>query len=160
MNSRQVKTGLVAGVLIIAFSGAAWAGNGYHKRRHHQKQKISSGVASGMITKKERIRLGKEQRRIAQMRNGFLCDGRLNHHERARLARMQNNAARHIYQAKHNSAVQRYRKKAHRHDARRHAGRHAYNSCSNDHRHGGYGFFSHWNDDHWKFGFRLHDHRR
>lgn len=106
MKTTQVKIGLVIGILFIFLAGTAWAGNRFHERQHTQAQKIDRGLSAGSITQKEYIRLNREQCRIQQAENRALSDGEITQKERMRLRHMQDNAARHIYQANHNEYTQ------------------------------------------------------
>jgi hypothetical protein len=136
MKTKRVKIGLATAVLLITMTGAAWAGNGFHKRLNTQAGKIDNGLKSGSLTYKEHLRLNKEQFHIQQARNRALSDGKLTRKERLRLNRMQDDAARHISQANHNKYRQSHRKKAYHAKYRRNPSfKNTYTGCTtNPHR--------------------------
>jgi len=91
--------------LMLAFSyvtidlvQAGRAGN----RQIKQQKRIHQGLKSGELTKKEALRLEREQRRIQKTKQEALEDGELTQKERLRLERRQNKANKHIYRFKHN----------------------------------------------------------
>jgi hypothetical protein len=71
-------------------------------RQENQSQRISQGVASGELTKKETAQLRTEQRAIRAEKSAFKADGKVTAAERAKLRHDQNVANRHIYKKKHN----------------------------------------------------------
>ena len=71
-------------------------------RQIKQQKRIHQGMASGELTRKEALRLEREQRRIQKTKQEALNDGELTPEERLRLERQQNRANRHIYRLKHN----------------------------------------------------------
>jgi hypothetical protein len=65
----------------------------FDTRQAHQADRIEHGRQSGRITWTEGRKLRAQQRRIAQLRQYFLRDGRIDHHERAVLRQLQNDAS-------------------------------------------------------------------
>jgi len=82
----------------VDFVQAGRAGN----RQVKQQKRIHQGLKSGELTKKEALRLEREQRRIQKTKQEAIKDGELTPKERLRLERQQNQANRHIYRLKHN----------------------------------------------------------
>jgi hypothetical protein len=82
----------------IEFSHAGRIGN----RQVKQQKRIYQGVKSGELTKKETLRLEREQHRIQKTKHNAFKDGELTPKERLRLERQQNRANRHIFRLKHN----------------------------------------------------------
>lgn len=69
----------------------------------YQKARTVQGVRDGELTRFERKRLVKEQRRIRKhTRRAKLNDGHIGPHERRRIAGEKRKASRHIYRYKHN----------------------------------------------------------
>ena len=69
----------------------------------HQKVRIAQGVRNGEVTRFERKRLVKEQRRIHRhTRRAKLNDGHIGPRERKVLAFEKRKASRHIYRSRHN----------------------------------------------------------
>ena len=91
-----VAAGLVLGLAANASAAPPKA------RKANQSVRIHQGVASGSLTRGERVALKAEQRHIGKTRARFAADGTLTPRERAKLDRMQDRASRHIYRAKHN----------------------------------------------------------
>ncbi|HEX5707072.1 MAG TPA: hypothetical protein VFX96_07240 [Pyrinomonadaceae bacterium] len=75
---------------------------GVNARQGRQQRRIYGGVASGELTRRETLRLGREQYQIALIERRVKRDGDVTARERARLHRELNEASRHIYRAKHN----------------------------------------------------------
>lgn len=75
---------------------------GVNARQGRQQNRIYGGVASGELTRRETLRLGREQYQIARMEWRARRDGDVTARERARLHRELNQSSRHIYRAKHN----------------------------------------------------------
>jgi hypothetical protein len=71
-------------------------------RQQHQQKRIRQGIRSDELTRKEVIRLEKEQRAIQQEKKEARSDGTVTLDERRAITREQNQASRHIFRAKHN----------------------------------------------------------
>ena len=84
--------------LTINFVLAGRVGN----RQIKQQKRIHQGLKSGELTRKEALRLEREQRRIQKTKHHALKDGELTPKEKIRLERQQNKANKHIYHLKHN----------------------------------------------------------
>ena len=89
---------LIFSYVSIDFAQAGRAGN----RQIKQQKRMHQGLKSGELTKKEALRLEREQRRIQKTKREAIKDGELTPKERLRLERQQNRASRHIYRSKHN----------------------------------------------------------
>ncbi|MDH3286215.1 MAG: hypothetical protein OEP48_00600 [Betaproteobacteria bacterium] len=66
-------------------------------RQEWQQQRISHGVASGALTRREAARLQQKQARIERAEHRALGDGKLTRKERARIEHRQDQASKHIY---------------------------------------------------------------
>ena len=100
-----MKTPLIAAMLAAAaVSVALPAAAQVNARQNEQAARINQGVRSGQLTGHEVRHLERQQSHIAnaEARMRYRHGGRLNPHQRARLARMQNHANRTIYNTKHN----------------------------------------------------------
>lgn len=72
------------------------------ERQKIQKEKIEQGVKSGELTRPETRQLAKQQAAIHKNKKASKSDGVVTKRERAKLDRMQDKAAKNIYQKKHN----------------------------------------------------------
>jgi hypothetical protein len=99
------KTLLTAGTLALATAGAfaQTATPNVDQREANQQQRITQGVASGELNKKETYRLEKEQAAIQKTEAKAKADGKVTHAERKRLHKMQNAASRDIHAQKHDA---------------------------------------------------------
>lgn len=77
--------------------------HGVNQRQRRQDRRIDGGVFSGELTRREFLRLEKEQYQIEREEARARRDGVLTPRERAELQRELNQASRHIYRAKHNN---------------------------------------------------------
>lgn len=68
----------------------------FEERATNQAGLIEQGRQSGAITWREGLRLRKEQREIAKVKESFEADGRLSRKERRTLWKLQKSAADHI----------------------------------------------------------------
>ncbi len=88
--------------LLAAMAPVAGLAQGINKREHNQQQRIRQGIGSGELTRREVLRLEKEQARIrfaeARARNS---GGVFTLRERARIQRELNQSSRHIRRQKH-----------------------------------------------------------
>ena len=89
---------MIALFISVDMAQAGRAGN----RQIKQQKRIHQGVKSGELTRKEAIRLEREQRHIKKTKQEALKDDKVTSKERLRLERQQNRANRHIYRLKHN----------------------------------------------------------
>ncbi len=96
---------MVAMVFALVTADAAMAGRAKNRQVKQQKR-IHQGVHSGALTKRETVRLQKEQRHINRSKKRALRDGEVTRRERLRLERKQDRASRHIYRSKHNDRTQ------------------------------------------------------
>ncbi len=96
---------MTATVFALVTVDAALAGR-VKKRQINQQKRIHQGLHSGELTKRETVRLQKEQRHIHRTKKRAWRDGELTSKERIRLEKKQDRASRHVYRAKHNDRVQ------------------------------------------------------
>lgn len=75
---------------------------GVNHRQHRQQRRIGQGARSGELTRREFLRLEREQSQIQRKEFRAKADGEVTRRERARLQRELNQSSRHIYRAKHN----------------------------------------------------------
>ena len=92
---------LIATSLLLASTAAASAAS-IDAVRDHQADRIEQGRETGKITWTEGLRLRAEQNKIARTEADFRSDGYLSASERRKLRVMQNEAAEHIGDEKHN----------------------------------------------------------
>lgn len=100
-----MKTLLLALATVATLAGAVpAAAQGIDQREHRQEQRIQQGERSGALTPREAGRLQHREMRLhrTEARMRWRNDGRLNHRQRERLARMENHDSRAIYRLKHN----------------------------------------------------------
>ena len=79
------------------------------QRQANQEQRIDQGVASGQLNKREANRLNRQQRHINKMEDRAQSDGVVTKKERARIGAAQNRASRHIAREKHDLQGKRHR---------------------------------------------------
>ena len=71
------------------------------QRQANQEQRIDKGIASGQLNKREATRLNKQQGHIDNMENKAQSNGVMTKKERARIGAAQDRASRHIVREKH-----------------------------------------------------------
>jgi hypothetical protein len=98
---KMVAVLMMGGCLALMAAGGAWAGE-HVGRQTQQCRRINQGLHSGALTRGEARVLFREQRHIRNATERAWADGRLTRHERRRLHKMQRRAGRHIYGLKHN----------------------------------------------------------
>ena len=81
----------------------AQPGPSIDQRQREQQARISHGLRSGEITRREADRLMDEQRDIRRMEASFRADGYLSASENARLHAELNDASRHIQREAHDA---------------------------------------------------------
>jgi hypothetical protein len=74
-----------------------------NKREHNQQERIHQGIKSGELTRRETIRLEKEEAKIRVNEKFAKSDGKVTAAERARLEKELNKASKDIYQQKHDN---------------------------------------------------------
>lgn len=79
------------------------------QRQANQEKRIDQGIASGQLNQREANRLDREQNRIDRMENRAKADGVVTDKERARIGAAQNRASRHIAREKHDAQGARHR---------------------------------------------------
>ena len=95
--------GLLGASLAAHADGARTHSPRVNARQHNQHDRITQGVRSGELTRRETGRLAAEQRDIRQLERGYRSDGTLTSVERRDLHQEQNQASRHIYAQKHDA---------------------------------------------------------
>jgi tellurite resistance protein len=106
-------TTLAAGITlaIASFGALAQAGHAATPRvdQHeaNQQARIEGGVASGQLTRREALRLEREQARIRAAESHAKADGVVTPAERRRLQAMQRRASADIHAQKHDAQVAR-----------------------------------------------------
>ena len=104
-------TTFATGVTLALASLGAFAQGGAQttprvdQREANQQGRIDAGVASGQLTRREAIRLEREQARIARAERRAKADGVVTPRERRELERMQREASAHIRAQKHDAQV-------------------------------------------------------
>ena len=79
------------------------------QRQANQEQRIDQGVASGQLNEREANRLNKQQEHVNKMEAKAKSDGVMTKKERARIGAAQDRAARHIAREKHDRQGKRHR---------------------------------------------------
>lgn len=88
-------------VMGLTISASAQVTSGLNN--HHQRARISQGVRSGELTRFERHKLRKEEKRYHRhLRHAKRNDGHIGPRERKMLKHEQRKIDRHIYRYKHN----------------------------------------------------------
>ena len=73
------------------------------KREHNQQERIRQGIKSGELTRRETVRLEKEEAKIRVNEKFAKSDGKVTAAERARLEKELNKTSENIYQQKHDN---------------------------------------------------------
>jgi opacity protein-like surface antigen len=79
------------------------------QRQANQEQRIDQGIASGQLNEREANRLNKQQEHVNKMEDRAKSDGVMTKKERARIGAAQDRAARHIAREKHDRQGKRHR---------------------------------------------------
>jgi opacity protein-like surface antigen len=79
------------------------------ERQTNQEQRIDQGIASGQLNEQEANRLNKQQEHINKMEDRAKSDGVMTKKERARIGAAQDRASRHIAREKHDRQGKRHR---------------------------------------------------
>lgn len=78
------------------------------QRQANQEQRIDKGIASGQLNERETNRLNKQQGHINKMEDRAQSDGVMTKKERARIGAAQDRASRHIVREKHDHQGKRH----------------------------------------------------
>ena len=78
------------------------------ERQANQEQRIDQGVASGQLNEREANRLNKQQEHVNKMEDRAKSDGVMTKRERARIGAAQHRASRHIAREKHDRQGKRH----------------------------------------------------
>lgn len=79
------------------------------QRQANQEKRIDQGIASGQLNQREANRLDRQQDRIDRMENKAKADGVVTNKERARIGAAQNRASKNIAREKHDRQGRRHR---------------------------------------------------
>ena len=79
------------------------------QRQTNQEQRIDQGIASGQLNEREANRLNKQQEHVNKMEARAKSDGVMTKKERARIGAAQARASRHIAREKHDRQGKRHR---------------------------------------------------
>jgi opacity protein-like surface antigen len=79
------------------------------QRQANQEQRIDQGIASGQLNEREANRLNKQQEHVNKIEDRAKSDGVMTNKERARIGAAQNRASRHIAREKHDRQGKRHR---------------------------------------------------
>ena len=79
------------------------------QRQANQEQRIDKGIVSGQLNEREATRLNKQQGHIDNMENKAQSNGVMTKKERARIGAAQDRASRHIVREKHDRQGKRHR---------------------------------------------------
>ena len=90
----------ITAVLTIIYSASSMAVM-INERQDNQQARIQQGVVSGELTKRETVRLSKQQIKIQRKEMRFKSDGQFTKKERALVQRDLNRQNKAIYRQKH-----------------------------------------------------------
>jgi hypothetical protein len=109
MKKYPVVIGILMVIAFVAlFSGIASADReSIYERIHQQEKSIHEGVRSGKLTHGEADILRDNLNHIKHTFDRYTADGRLSHHEEARLHEMLDDNGRMIHRMKENEKVRR-----------------------------------------------------
>lgn len=79
------------------------------QRQANQEKRIDQGIASGQLNEQEANRLNKQQEHINKLEDRAKSDGVVTDKEKARIGAAQNRASRHIAREKHDRQGGRHR---------------------------------------------------
>jgi opacity protein-like surface antigen len=79
------------------------------QRQTNQEHRIDQGIASGQLSEREARRLDRQQDHIDRMEDRAKSDGIVTRKERARIGAAQNRSSRHILKEKHDRQGVRHR---------------------------------------------------
>jgi uncharacterized membrane protein YebE (DUF533 family) len=100
---KRVVSVLLSITFVLALGATAIAQRtpSVDRREHRQQRRIGHGVRSGSLTRREALRLERQQARTRALEARAKSDGRVTARERARLQRRENRTSRHVYRQKH-----------------------------------------------------------
>ena len=106
---KQMLLAVSALVLMIGMPYAQAETPVIDQRQANQEQRIDQGIASGQLNEREANRLNKQQEHINKMEDRAKSDGVMTKKERARIGAAQARASRHIAREKHDRQGKRHR---------------------------------------------------
>ena len=100
---KRIVSLLLLAIFVVGLGSAAVAQRtpGIDRREHRQQSRIRQGVRSGSLTRREAVRLRRQQARTRALEARAKSDGRVTARERVRLQRRENRTSRRIYRQKH-----------------------------------------------------------
>jgi len=106
---KQILFAVSALVLMTGISYAEAETPVIDQRQTNQEQRIDQGIASGQLNEREANRLNKQQEHVNKMEDRAKSDGVMTKRERARIGAAQARASRHIAREKHDRQGKRHR---------------------------------------------------
>jgi len=106
---KQILFAVSALVLMTGISYAEAETPVIDQRQTSQEQRIDQGIASGQLNEREANRLNKQQEHVNKMESRAKSDGVMTKKERARIGAAQARASRHIAREKHDRQGKRHR---------------------------------------------------
>ena len=106
---KQILFAVSALVLMTGISYAEAETPVIDQRQTNQEQRIDQGIASGQLNEREANRLNKQQEHVNKMEDRAKSDGVMTKKERARIGAAQDRASRHIAREKHDRQGKRHR---------------------------------------------------
>jgi len=97
---------IIAIIATFTLSAGSALAMDFNSRLMTQRDRISEGLRSGSLTKKEAKRLLKQQERLEKRHAHMMRDGKLSAKEAKRLDARQQKVAHRIYKLKHNKRFQ------------------------------------------------------
>lgn len=79
------------------------------QRQVNQEQRIEKGVESGQLNEREAARMNKQQDRVEKMEDKAKADGVVTNKERAKIGAAQNRTSRNIAREKHDRQGERHK---------------------------------------------------
>jgi len=100
---KRIVSILLSVMFVLALGATALAQRtpSVDRREHRQQRRIRHGVRSGSLTRREALRLERQQARTRAAEARAKSDGKVTARERARLQRRENRTSRHVYRQKH-----------------------------------------------------------
>lgn len=101
----KVKILMFIGMFVFGFAAQGEAQTitpNIKVRQIHQQKRIKAGVKSGELTRKETVKLQKQQLKVQRTKKNAKADGVVTRKERSQIYRQQAKASKSLYIAKHN----------------------------------------------------------
>jgi len=94
-----MKKMMISATMLLFLAAATWAQNatpGVANRQVNQQQRIKEGVKSGELTRREAVRLERQQACVQHQKKAAKADGVVTRKERRQIHRSQNATSRNI----------------------------------------------------------------